>query len=161
MQARKSRIITVRSDLLESKTTVIVHQCNCTTTHGKGLSAKIFERFPYTNIYSRRKEGMRDNPGEIILKGNGKDQRYVVNMLAQRFPGKPQKNDTPELRIKWFKMCLFQLQNLEILQSRDSSVGFPMYIGCGLAGGDWMKYLDILEKWSLGIKAQVYFFFPQ
>jgi hypothetical protein len=41
-------------DLLESKTDVIVQQCNCVTIKSHGLSNTIAKRYPCADIYSKR-----------------------------------------------------------------------------------------------------------
>jgi O-acetyl-ADP-ribose deacetylase (regulator of RNase III) len=44
----------ISGNLLDSTDTFIVHQTNCVTTYGKGLSASIFNRFPHANVYKSR-----------------------------------------------------------------------------------------------------------
>jgi O-acetyl-ADP-ribose deacetylase (regulator of RNase III) len=133
----------IQRDLLEADTTYICHQCNCVTSIGKGLSADLFKKFPYANIYTERKS--KDVSGHIVIKGNGKDQRFVINMLAQLYPG-PAKfsNDSKEKRLVWFQNCLEEMEQLP----KGSSFGFPDQIGCGLAGGDWEDYLELLQKFQ-------------
>jgi len=150
----------VNGDLLGSDCTYICHQCNCVTSYGKGLSSAMFSKFPYANIYSERISKNRkdsdffDNlerkeksvPGHIIVKGNGKDERFVINMLAQYYPG-PSKygNDSEEKRLRWFQDCLDEMGQLV---EENVSFAFPYQIGCGLAGGKWDKYLEMIQKFQ-------------
>lgn len=125
------------NDLLEATEDYICHQCNCVTNNPKGLATLIFERFPEADIYTTRTKP--DNPGKIIVRGK------VINMLAQRYPGKPRyQNDTKIDRINWFKQCLKQIGELNNI----TNVAFPFRIGCGLAGGDWDHYSKELEKFA-------------
>jgi len=144
----------VNGDLLESECTIIAHQCNCKTQSSAGLSKAIFTKFPYSDAYSERTNP--DTPGTIDIRGNGQDKRYVANMFAQYYPSFPKwKNDTAELRKQWFRKCLdyisgFIQENYIIPESltENVSVGFPYLIGCGLAGGKWKDYENILKDWS-------------
>ena len=45
----------VVGDLLNSSASFIAQQCNCNSTHGRGLAKALFERFPHANVYARRK----------------------------------------------------------------------------------------------------------
>jgi len=132
----------IKGDLLESKAQYIVHQSNCVTAHAKHLALSIFRKFPHADIYSPRKEGKYcDKPGEIIIRGNGDDQRYVIAILGQFYPGKSRYgNDTPNMRLMWFKRGLSKIEKIEGL----TSVAFPARIGCGAAGGDWKKYRNAI-----------------
>ena len=97
----------VKGDLLEFKATVIAHQCNCVTTKAKHLSEAVFQRFPHADIYSCRDDGPRNKPGTVVLKGDGKTEQYVANLLGQYYPGKSKyDNDSPEKRQGWFKKCM-------------------------------------------------------
>lgn len=72
-------------------------------------------------------------------------------MMAQWAPGKPNKwsryypdtyDDSYSSRHVWFKQCLDALDDVV----KDDVVAMPFFIGCGLAGGNWLKYREILEK---------------
>ena len=45
-------------------------------------------------------------------------------------------------KINYFKKCLQQLDKLKL----DTPVAMPFQIGCGLAGGDWTIYKQMLEE---------------
>ena len=46
----------IKDNILNAKEKYIAHQCNCVTKYGKGLSKAIFDKYPYSNIYSLRKK---------------------------------------------------------------------------------------------------------
>jgi O-acetyl-ADP-ribose deacetylase (regulator of RNase III) len=136
-------LIEISGDLLESNVQYIAHQCNCVTNYGKGLSATLFRRFPWADTYSNRCEPSK--PGTIEVFGNGNAQRFVINMYAQYNPGKPRgPHDTAQIRRQWFADCLEQINSLPELRE----VAFPYLIGCGLAGGDWSMYSQMLNDWA-------------
>lgn len=132
----------VNGSILDSKEKFICHATNCVTKHAAGLAKDMFDKFPYANIYSSRDES--DVPGTIVVCGDGLENRYVINMLSQYYPGKPKfpnsQLDGSYTREKYFKQALFQISKLDKLES----VAFPYMIGCGLAGGIWSNYYNMI-----------------
>jgi hypothetical protein len=88
----------VCGDLFDTKAKYLAHQCNCVTTKSAHLSKSVFEHYPYADIYSSRTKtdwkDSRDKPGSIIIKGDGENQRYVLNLLGQFFPGRVRFEDS-------------------------------------------------------------------
>lgn len=134
----------VQGSLLTSRCKYIAHQCNCISQNALGLAQNIFEKFPYSNVYKGR--GVhKSTPGTISIHGNGNDERYVINMFSQFYPGKPKPpRDSKEKRLEWFENCLKDISEIPNL----TSIGFPYKIGCGLAQGNWDKYLKKLEEFQ-------------
>lgn len=144
---------TITGDLLESTDKYIVHQTNCVTTSGAGLAHFIFKKYPYSDVYSTRSEkdcslySLRDNPGSITISGNGQDERYIVNLMGQLYPGgswDDMPEDNEEMRHKFFHKALGRLAKVPNLDT----VAFPYKIGCGIAGGNWEWYSNMIEKFS-------------
>jgi O-acetyl-ADP-ribose deacetylase (regulator of RNase III) len=146
----------ISGDLLESDAKYICHQCNCITTHSAGIAFYIFDKFPYANIYKNRKEW--DVPGTIEICGDGKDQRYIINMLAQVYPGKPGYPDSLKdgyiAREKYFQQCLDKIAEIEELDS----LAFPYKIGCNLAKGNWDNYYQMICDFADRVEAKVYIY---
>lgn len=129
----------------------LCHQCNATTRSpkGRGLSADMFARFPYANVYSTREH--LNKVGKTIVK---KGPRVVCNMVAQRSPGKPRKkNDTPEMREQWFIKCL-----CDIYHQGGTKLAFPYGVGSGLAGGKWENYEEMLDSFEKESGVDIYVF---
>lgn len=126
----------ITGDLLSANEKYIVHQANCLSHYASGIAAAIYDKFPYSNIYVNRHSP--DKPGTIIISGNGQDERYVVNLMGQYYPGGPRKDfiDDKEARQKYFHRALIKLAKVPNLDS----VAFPFNIGCGLAKGNWEDY---------------------
>lgn len=135
---------------------VIVHQCNCVTIKAAQLAWAIFDAFPWADIYSIR-EGKNINPrnlekgnkpGEIIVRGNGKDKRFVINILGQVYPGKSRfvqsSLDGVQTRESYFKEALNKIAKIKNLKS----IVFPDHIGCGVAGGSWANYKKMIEEFT-------------
>ena len=158
----------VNDDLLSCGADMIVQQCNTVTRRSHGLSASIAERFPYADVYARR-SGRRANtadrperPGTAVLcRPTSAEQSgpIVACLMAQLAPGKPgdwcaqykieAEDDSAEKRIEYFERALFDLEE-QIRESAGAvkSVAFPHGIGCGLAGGDWLRYEAMIERFA-------------
>jgi len=129
-------------NILDVQEGYIVHQCNCQTTSSKGLANQIFTRFPYANIYKNNKNRI---PGTIKITYN------VIGLFAQNSPSKPNNFETKQQRLQWFIECLQKLQhiNYDNLEYKSNILNFPYKIGCGLAGGDWDSYHNILQQFQI------------
>lgn len=143
----------VEGDLLRSDATFVVHQCNCVTTRSKGLSQQMFQAYPYADIYASRAPERRDVPGTIVVCGNGREQRYVVNVLGQMYPGPSRwASDSASQRLRWFREALHRLAQHPWLTSQPgASVDFPDQIGCGLAGGAWADYYAAIQAFAQSV----------
>lgn len=136
----------VNGNLLTHDAQYIVHQCNCVTNRSAHLAKSVFSAFPYADIYSNRTEP--DSLGTIKIRGNGSDQRYVINMFGQYFPGRCKypnaSKDNPTLRKESFQKCLDKISEIDDLES----IAFPWGIGCGAAGGDWEEYEKMISNFA-------------
>lgn len=139
-------------DLLEAKEKYIAHQCNCLTQNAVGTAKAIFDKFPHANTYATRTEP--DVLGAIKILGNGQDERYVINMFAQYYPGKPKYPNSDKdgiiVREKMFHRCLLRIAKIDNLKS----IAFPWKIGCNLGGGDWDHYLGTLKNFTTYVEKQ-------
>ncbi|XP_045180875.2 uncharacterized protein LOC123540143 [Mercenaria mercenaria] len=139
----------------------ICHQVNCLTVKAHGLSSQIAKKYPWADIYAKRKSignrnlatvETRGTPGDVAIYGDNSGF-HVVCLLAQWEYGKcfrsrreeisPYK-DTPEKRSEWFKECLDKLGKRDDIQT----IAFPENIGCGLAGGNWKIYLEHIKNFA-------------
>lgn len=151
----------VQGNLLDSDAQYLCHQCNCVTNRAAHLAAAVFARFPYANIYQERSyphaptDANSDSPGHIVVRGDGQNQRFVINMLGQYYPGKPKfpdgSRDGFKARQSAFQQCLTRISQIIGLHS----LAFPWMIGCGAAGGDWSTYLPLIEQFSDDVSAEV------
>ena len=158
----------VAGDLLEAQEQYIAHQCNCLTQNSAGAAKAIFDKYPYANTYERRvkdADGQTTNidvPGTIAIMGDGQEQRYVINMYAQYYPGRSKYPlstlDGIPVRLSYFYKCLLRIAKLPGLES----VAFPWRVGCNLGGGDWTHYLGMLTNFAqyvgdkYGVKVVIY-----
>lgn len=143
----------IEGNLLTCDAQYIVHQCNTCTWSAAHLAYDIFKKFPHADIYSDRRptknnSAKKDNPGEIIIRGDGKNQRFVIAILGQVFPGKPRNNqqhvDSFKHRKKYFFEGLKKISKIKDIKS----IAFPWGIGCGVAGGNWQDYQKLIDKFA-------------
>ena len=141
-------------DITTSTDTYIVHQTNCTSRTARGLARQVFDTFNHADCYAHRLQN--DLPGTITVRGNNQYERLVVNMNAQIMPGRPSQTgtDSSERRERYFMQCLHQLEQhiLQYYYGRDVRIAFPQRIGCGLAGGHWPTYRQIIRDFARRIK---------
>lgn len=169
-----SLLIEVQGNLLNATEPVIVQQLNCLCVRGHGLAANIAKKFPYADVYgTRRALGNRNMaipddrgvPGEIVVSYpdnnvNGSNMPIVIGLYGQFDYGKPnlngnykylkrttQEQDNYELRVQWFSEALEKLK-IWLINNHIPAVAFPYGIGCGLAGGDWKIYSQLLKNFA-------------
>lgn len=138
-------ITIIEANILTAQTKYIAHQTNCISKSSAGVAKCIFTKFPYADTYKNRLKA--DKLGTIKIMGDGKEQRYVINMNAQVYPGPSNKDNSGE-RLEAFDKCLSHIADIPELES----IAFPFNIGCGLAGGNWEHYLIVLEKFAVVIE---------
>lgn len=145
----------IKGNILGAKEKYLAHQCNAITQQAGGLAHYIFRQFPYADIYKDRPRPYRPSgpnfPGHIQIRGDGINNRFIINMIAQYFPGAPQPNgnllDSNKTRESYFFHCLEEISYIENIES----IAFPVFIGCGMAQGNWEAYLAMIESFDLSI----------
>jgi O-acetyl-ADP-ribose deacetylase (regulator of RNase III) len=151
----------ITGDLLDAKEKYILHQTNCVSKGSAGgIARSIFDKYPYADCYLGRKEN--SDPGTIDIRGDGSNNRFVINMHSQVYPGGPKfplsDLDGARIREKYFHKCFLKVARIPNLES----VALPWRIGCGLGGGDWNHYLQQIEIFSnyveinYGVKVKIY-----
>ena len=137
-------LIEQKGDLLDFKG-MIAHQCNCVSKRGKGLYSKVAAKYPESDVYKNLRK--KSVPGTNAYFEN------VICMFAQYYSGKPlYKNDTSAKRLAWLSLCLADI----IKQKCNCDIAFPKNLGCGLAGGDWDYYYEMLKSFATLFQHNVY-----
>lgn len=144
------KISIVDGDLLDSTEDYIAHQCNCVTNQSKYIAQQIFDKYPYSNTYKNRTHDKKthNDPGTIDIRGNGNNERYVINMYSQYYPSLSKyTNDSKKLRKEWFQKCL-SLIGEELISKNLKTLAMPYKIGCGSAGGNWEEYMVLIDEFT-------------
>jgi O-acetyl-ADP-ribose deacetylase (regulator of RNase III) len=139
----------IQGDLLElaeqGNFDIIVHGCNCFNTMRSGIARQIAERYPqaYAADCSTTK-GDYNKLGNFSKSATNKF--VIVNAYTQyHFNNKHHKEDLFEYIS--FAMILQKL----VHTVGDCRFGFPM-IGMGLAGGDKIKILSLLDDFDRSVQ---------
>lgn len=131
---------------------IIAHVCNNVGKWGAGFSGALSKRWPEPEAEFRRLE-----PGlhrtQIVCARWEEPRLWVCNMIAQR--GVRSQGNPKPLAYGALESCLKQLR-LQALK-RFATVHMPR-IGCGLAGGDWVKVeaMIVKELVEAGVGVTVY-----
>lgn len=162
------KMITVAGDLLNNDCDVIIQQCNCVTIKAHGLSDDIKKKYPYADLYGNRPRrssntsSKYDTPGTCHLLHPPAESSgpIVACLMGQFYPGKPgnywrraynsSTDDSAANRLKWFASALADLAE-QLKGQAVRSVAFPFRIGCGLGGGRWDKYQELLADFLIAV----------
>jgi len=122
--------------------TVICHCCNPFHTFGAGIAKSIADRYPEA-YEADKKTGYGDTSklGTVSFVGIG-DEKYVVNMYAQGVIS------TESRAVDYEAMAKCMEWVFKVWSAKNAIIGFPKYIGCGLAGGDWRIVKAMIETYS-------------
>lgn len=132
-------------DIFEAPVQAIVHGCNCFHTMGGGIARLIRDKFPdsyqadlNTAYASKDKLGLF-SIGKVNSDPNVK---YVINLYTQYGYG------TDEVHLDYGALESGMTRVVSWAEGTDPkmSIGIPYGIGCGLAGGNWVRVKAILEK---------------
>jgi O-acetyl-ADP-ribose deacetylase (regulator of RNase III) len=129
---------------------VIVHGCNCFCTMGAGIAKQIKATFPAAyDADCQTLEGDQNKLGTYSsAKVNG---LTIINAYTQyHWRGSGQKADYDAIR-----SCLAEVA----ADFPNARIGLPQ-IGAGLAGGNWEKILQIIDKELGGTDATVVYYRP-
>jgi len=158
---RENKMIIHRvGDLLTSDCTILAHQANCQKTFGAGIALQIKKQFP--EAYQADLDyhySEKERYGRCSVAYIKRENKFIVNLYAQRYPGKPFDDSDQKSRYKAMESSLDMLmKSIPNLREKGFPVriGLPMYIGCGLAGGDWDVVHGILKKISEKYKEDIH-----
>ena len=135
---------TIKGDLitlaLEGKFDVIVHGCNCFCTMSAGIARAIQDEFP--EAYAADLVTIKSDRNKLgdfsfaTVKRNGHEITIVNGYTQFHFHGESVLADYEAVQ------RLFKKVKLRFSGKR---IGYPK-IGSGLAGGDWERISQIIDK---------------
>lgn len=133
----------IKSDLiklaLNNEFEIIAHSCNCFNCHGAGIAKQISITFSEASqVDNKTKRGDKNKLGGISYTTN--TSPIVVNLYSQ-FDTRNKFNKTP-LNYDALEKSLIKLKEFAISNNL-TKIGIPL-IGCGLAGGNIEKVLQIV-----------------
>lgn len=131
----------IAGNILDVESGIILHQVNCQGVMGAGVAKALSDKYPVLKSeyqYHCRFTAPSRVFGTILTVGVGR-ALYVANVFAQF-------NYGTEKRQTNYGALASALNFFPSLKTQDEGVVYAPYgMGCGLAGGDWETYSEILE----------------
>lgn len=136
-------------NVFNSDCTVILHQANCFATMGSGIAQQVKRDYPAAfeaDVNFPVPVGNRERLGHYSYGWGDNNSRVIFNLYGQHRYGRDKKY-TEENMLEFALRGALQ----KLSENRDRSdfrikIGVPMFIGCGLAGGDWNVVSEILQR---------------
>jgi O-acetyl-ADP-ribose deacetylase (regulator of RNase III) len=130
----------VKGDLLKADVDVIAHGCNCRGGFGSGVAKQVATKFPKAKQYYLDKfeeDGWKLGDVQFV-KVYG--ERLIANCATQDayLPRGENHANYPAI-----EQVMVKLKNF--CQAGNNTIAIPK-IGAGLAGGDWSKIEEIINK---------------
>ena len=125
---------------------IVVQGCNCFCRMGSGIAKEIRERYPQAwNV------DMLTNEGDYTKLGNWTDadagKFWIINAYTQYDTAKTPGEDV-------FEYLAFEMILLKLLHVHGTKrIGLP-YIGMGLAGGDKLAIIGMIEAFAYAVTAK-------
>lgn len=139
----------LQGDLFKTAADIVIHQCNVTSTGVSGLARAIFQLHPACNTYAHNRTSRYGHADFFAVESVY--WKYVGNLYSQYYPGQANHNglmmDSADDRIDSLATCLDELQNF-MNTNKLHSVALPYLYGCGLAGGDWSRYVTVFKEFA-------------
>ena len=147
-------------NLFESGADFICHQVNCKGVMGAGIARQLRDKHPevyeYYHNYCESNNACELSSrilGDVLLYPT--DQYTVVNIFGQDNYGRDglyTDYDAFRDALNGFKKYLLDPEN-EV--SPNAKIGFPLGIGCGLAGGDWSIISELIAEFDRQVPQQI------
>lgn len=136
----------IEGDLLDIEEGILAHQCNCQGVMGSGIALAIKNKWPkvyelyrdqYDTYVSWAKFGETPEAqlGRLQVVAVG-DQLAVANVYGQSLYGASSRKTNYGAVAKAIHL---------LADYRSQQIYVPYLMGCGLGGGDWEVYSEIIE----------------
>lgn len=136
----------IDGNLFKQKADVVMHQCNCFCTWGKGVALKMKEVFPEAFEADRITMPNKWKAGGFsyakIERENDMQVRYVMNLYGQVNYGYGEQNTDYRLLRNAFEKAL---EFLDKEYETHCEIAVPYLIGCGLGNGNEEKVIEIIN----------------
>lgn len=125
---------------------IICHQVNCRGKMGAGLALSLRKKYPI--VYNKYVEAHNIGYWEL-----GKTQFVSINNSLQVANMAGQDNYSSRQQMTDYKALQSCLNNVKEMHLKTKlPIYLPYKLGCGLAGGDWNKVLDMIFTAFAGLE---------
>jgi len=131
-------VINIKCDLLKCEVDAIGHCANCFCTMGGGIAFQLKNKMPETyesdlkTIAGNKNKLGTFSLAEIKKFKENSSIKYVYNLYGQYYYGSNERN----LNYEAIYTAIDSMKK-DCIEKNIKKVGFPKYMGCGLAGGNW------------------------
>lgn len=153
-------IIERKGNLIEdNEVTIICHQTNCFHTMGGGIALQIRNKWP--NVYAEDGQynklvGSKGIFGTLLMCKTNDRRSSGRNIFVANLYGEYDYHKKHATDYKMLQKALDELAEKMHSPFYDGDViGFPKYLGCGLAGGDWGVVYPMIRDFAKKINQQV------
>jgi O-acetyl-ADP-ribose deacetylase (regulator of RNase III) len=139
----KMTIKIINGDLLLAKEDILAHQVNCRSKMASGIAIQL--RNKYSVLYpAYKKLCSKYLPQQLLGQCQIVDcgDKIVANLFGQLNYGRDQSKVYTDYSA--LEKSFSALKNTA--QLNQLSIAMPMFIGCGLANGDWKVVEKIIES---------------
>ena len=140
---------TSKNGILDITEGIIAHQVNCCNKIGAGVSKAIISQYPiveyayHTYCEGKSKEELFGNYQLVMVT----DRLWIANIFSQKDYGNSAKTGQVYTDMEKLTDIL-----KTIIDDTVENVYVPDHIGCGLAGGDWLEFTDIMKDTDILIR---------
>lgn len=139
----------IEGNLLDIESGIICHQVNCMGVMGSGIAKQIRDKWPI--VFKEYEERHSYTSNLSLLFGSYDlikvtDTLKVANIYGQFDYGTDSRKTNYAAVATGFNLLNTRLQYTATLYGIDyAPIYVPYLMGCGLAGGDWEIYQEIIE----------------
>lgn len=146
----------IKGNLLDAfdkgEVNVIAHCCNMQNTMGTGIAKQIKQRYPQAFIADTEWYSWNKNkPVELFISRATVFDKRIFNLYGQVNYGRTSRH----LHYGMLAMALQQMKQA-LTDYPNLSIGFPMGMGCGNAGGNWQVVYELIEAIFHGMNVKIY-----
>ena len=132
--------------LLNEEIDFLIHQSNCVGGFGSGIAGQIRKRVP--EAYKAYKEnydewiskGHKHIPLGSLSSGGG-----VIHLHSQLNYGKGKRHTNYGAMASGLEFMNMYITYDQNRYPKETTIGLPYLMGCGLGGGDWEIVYEIIE----------------
>ena len=134
----KTELKTIKKNILKVTKGVIVHQVNCQGIMGAGLALQIKQKWPIVFTKYKNKDWELGDVQLVKIT----ETLWLANLAGQNYYGRDKRYTDYRAVQKGFNKLKKRIEKL----GYNIPVYVPYKMGCGMAGGDWSIYKDIVKK---------------
>lgn len=137
----------ITGDLLTCGADILCHQTNYHGVMGGGVALAIAKKLFTPEDYATYRKFCQKRGASLVgsvqyIQSSINPQYTIANLFSQ--DERLEMTEKTATDYKALEKCLMFVE--QYAYSTDKTVALPGYIGCGIAGGDWNRVRQIIER---------------